>query len=275
MRLVLKLFVALLFLSAASALADRGYNYLAVTPPVDGVHPQNEAADLQGIVDARAQFSASLCGDAMKFQSSTQVGDLFGDLLGPDAPKLEPFLTQIRNDMYAISKSLKAGAQRPRPIQPTSEGGRCEDIFAKENPKRPVPSPCGWSNLNTPGRCSHDEKPFASFPSAHASVSALLGAILEEIYKGTAKQGKFLDRASTIARSRVVLAVHNPSDVAAGQEIARITWNSLLQQPHGGCHFDPAQKLSGAQSVGQLDTAELCSKFWTDLLVARAAIVGQ
>jgi acid phosphatase (class A) len=105
-----------------------------------------------------------------------------------------------------VMMHLKRKWNRPRPTQ------YCPTLY----PPIPVPG-------------------HASYPAGHAVIAHLTALVLAEVTKGTAATSPYVDAltllAQEIARNRVIAGLHFFSDIAAGADAAKKTFDFLTGMP--------------------------------------------
>ncbi|MCM0606459.1 MAG: phosphatase PAP2 family protein [Xanthomonadaceae bacterium] len=136
------------------------------------------------------------CAQATREMNQT-FESFFGDMITPaDLLKLKPLITKIEDDFGISIYRVKMKAERVRPIDRKPDLKLCPDHKRKEG---------GY--------------PKDSFPSGHAGSGYLEALFLSDLYLSKAKE--FLERGEQIGWNRVAIGVHHPSDVIAGQLMAK------------------------------------------------------
>lgn len=119
------------------------------------------------------------------------------------APTLNRLMTRLFHDADHVAEAVKARAHRPRPVG--------------DDPAR---QPC--QRVTEAGRAS------ASYPSGTAAIAAAYGEAFADLAPDRAEAVRSLARE--IGLSRVICAMHYPSDVAAGAAAGRAVAEAARRQ---------------------------------------------
>ena len=128
---------------------------------------------------------------------------VFSEVLGSwfnpqNIPEADALLKKTQNDLYAILDRAKRLWNRPRPSRQDS----------RVKPAIEVPRN-------------------AAYPSGHATLGTCLGMILAELAPMYRKA--LLERAQVIGQDRIIIGVHHPSDVVAGNKLGAYVAERLLE----------------------------------------------
>jgi acid phosphatase (class A) len=66
-----------------------------------------------------------------------------------------------------------------------------------------------------------------SYPSTHAAISRVFAHVLTDIIP--LRKAEFFAKSDEIARDRVIIGVHYPSDIAAGKDLGDMYHSRLLE----------------------------------------------
>ncbi len=131
----------------------------------------------------------------------------FDSFWGKKSPFPEPlpvevqvFFDRLDSDIGTIAKVMKNCYKRPRPDNP---------------------SPCPWTNARMKKNKGY------SYPSTHAAISRVFANVLTDIVPQ--RKSAFIARADEIARDRVIIGVHYPSDIAAGKDLGDLFHAELIK----------------------------------------------
>lgn len=205
------------------AVAETGYlspaqfdpAVLLPPPPADGSTAQAaELAELHRIETARTA-SAFARADA---DAKNETITMFAETLGPsfDTAKLPAtthLFARIAVDEEAISKKLKLYFHRNRP----------------------------YVVDRTLHHCGHGTPLAAqtSYPSGHASVAYVMGAVLAKLVPDHAQA--ILTRSAEFAETRLICCVHYRSDVEAGHVVGMLIAQKLTENPDFRSEYEAAR----------------------------------
>jgi acid phosphatase (class A) len=168
-------------------------------PPAEGSAAHE--ADVAALLRSKDRRTDADCARADKTFYVT-----FNALWGEKSPFPQPlpaeaqrFFDRIDSEIAGATRAMKERYRRPRP-----------DLVP------PCPGPVGRTR----------NKGF-SYPSTHAAISRVFALVLGDLVP--ARKAEFVGRAETIARDRVLIGVHYPTDVAAGATFADVFHALLLQ----------------------------------------------
>lgn len=74
--------------------------------------------------------------------------------------------------------------------------------------------------------CAHKPEGATSYPSSHAAAATVGGCLLAQVFADRAE--KITAHADYLGQLRVIVGVHHPSDVKAGQELGKAICERLL-----------------------------------------------
>lgn len=180
-------------------------------PPARG--SAEETRDLDQIVELQAHLDPV---EKARGQSEEQFKvDVFADVLGQGFDKEHLPLTfkllgETGHDVAVVTRRAKATWKRPRP---------------------PLVDPRVHSILKLPTD--------PSYPSGHTTASRALALVLGELAPDYRKD--LIARADLVGRDRVLMGVHYPSDVAAGQKLGTQLAKDLLANPAFQARMGPAK----------------------------------
>ena len=125
-------------------------------------------------------------------------------LSATDSPRLVSLLDRVLHDANEAAELAKARAFRPRPVGVQAERPACAVVSAA-------------------GRAS------PSYPSGSATVGSAYGRVFAAL---APEQGEALTRIGhEIAVSRMVCAMHYPSDVAEGEKLGKAAFQRIAATP--------------------------------------------
>jgi acid phosphatase (class A) len=145
-------------------------------------------------------------------------------LTAADSPRLVALLERVLHDANETAELAKARAHRPRPVA--------------ADPDRPA---CQVASAAARASPSH--------PSGSATVGAAYGAAFAALVP---EQAEALNRIGhQIAVSRMVCAMHYPSDVAAGETLGRAVFDAIAATPAFAADAPAArQEIAAARARG-------------------------
>jgi hypothetical protein len=169
---------------------DDAVDVAALIPPPPNRGSDQERADLETVLHMQSTRTEPQVARARGEEDLTVFA--FADLIGPqfnaqNCPRTAMLFAQLRTDSRVFSNRAKNLFQRPRP-------------------------PVADSRVQIAAR--HPETD-PGYPSGHATRGMLMAEILATIFPD--KREALLDRGRQIGFDRVILGVHYPSDVFAGQ----------------------------------------------------------
>jgi acid phosphatase (class A) len=175
---------------------------LKAIPAVPLPGSDQDKADLQAVLKAQAARTPKDIEEAKADEKFTM--DLVTNVVGPDfTPKNYPvtfdLLKRLLDDESFLTSTLKEEYKRNRPYQDHPE---VKNLFPAKQ---------------------------YSYPSGHASGSRILMLILAQLFPD--KATALINRANTIAQSRVNAGVHYPSDIIAGNAVAHALEFAIQDNP--------------------------------------------
>lgn len=180
--------------------AARSGHYIDATvfeiPRLLSPPPANDSAETRAELDEMLRIQASRSSEAA--ERSVQDAGVsvfrFADVIGPQfteqkLPVVKAFFARLLEDEGLIVGPAKDAFDRPRPfvLEP-----RLQPLIAR--PKS------------------------SSYPSGHSTWGYTMGLVLAQMLPE--KRNEIMTRAKEYAHNRVVVGVHYPSDVAAGEHAA-------------------------------------------------------
>lgn len=143
---------------------------------------------------------------------------------GAETPSLARLAARLFHDADAVAERVKARAHRPRPVG--------------DDPAR---QPC--QRVTEAGRAS------ASYPSGTAAIATAYAETLAALAPDRAEAVRAIGHE--IGRSRVICAMHYPSDVAAGEAAGRAVADALAGHPAYEADLAAARaELAAARAAG-------------------------
>lgn len=141
-----------------------------------------------------------------------------------DTPRLDRLMQRLFEDANGAAEQVKARAFRARPVG--------------DDPDR---RPC--QRISEAGRNS------ASYPSGSAAVAAAYGEAFAALAPDRAEESK--SAARQISLSRLVCAMHYPSDVEAGERIGRAVFEATARSSAFAADLEAARiELAAARAQG-------------------------
>jgi acid phosphatase (class A) len=197
---------------AAGYLAEGEVNFLQVLPPYPVLQSKEDEVDV-AVLQQWQQPDGSprwQLAQADAVLSYSRFSDSFGSEVSADkTPLLVHLLDRVEADMSATLHEAKSYYHRPRPYQRLQFSHVCG--FA--HPPVPETSPSEGN----------------SYPSGHATFGWSATLVLAEVAPDRAQT--ILARGREYGESRLVCAVHYPSDVLAGELLVTATFGRLSAQP--------------------------------------------
>lgn len=161
-------------------------------PPAPGsAEYKRDFKVLHQLQDSRTAEDCKLALEQEHTSFNVFFADVPGLLSAREASTVEPFITEVLDYAESISDTYKKKFKRVRPYNTD-----------------PTIKPC------IVGPTSNK-----SYPSAHATISATGACVLGELFPNRAD--KFYQRGKQSGDLRVLVGVHHPSDVEAGQWLAK------------------------------------------------------
>lgn len=121
-----------------------------------------------------------------------------------DSPRLTAILERVLHDANQAAELAKARAHRPRPVGVDAERPACQVVSAA-------------------GRAS------PSYPSGSATVGSAYGALIAALVPDHAAEATRIGHE--IGVSRMVCAMHYPSDVAEGEKLGLAAFQQIAATP--------------------------------------------
>jgi acid phosphatase (class A) len=192
-------------------LAGREPDFLDILPPYPALDSMQDAADVTTLWQWQhpmaSRWQSANVDEEMSYKRFSQA---FGtDISRTTTPLLIHLLDRAERDVQGVAFDAKSFYNRPRPFQRFQLAHVC----GTENPPSPeVPLKGG-----------------SSYPSGHTSFAWAAVLILAEVAPERAQQ--LLARGREYGESRVVCAMHYPSDVIGGQLVATAVVARLHADP--------------------------------------------
>jgi acid phosphatase (class A) len=204
--------------AAARQAAPAGYlDPAAIQALADHVPPAPVAGSAQDAADVAASDRLRALENTDRWMLATRHAELrpglalghFDCALGfrltaEDSPRLASILERVLHDANEAAELAKTRAHRPRPVGADPERPACQVVSAA-------------------GRAS------PSYPSGSAAVGAAYGALVAALVPDRAEQAARIGHE--IGVSRVVCAMHYPSDVAEGETLGRAAFQLIAATP--------------------------------------------
>lgn len=196
-------------------LAGREPDFLSMLPPSPVFNSMQDEADVATLrqwqqPDDSLRWQLANADVKMSYDRFAQA---FGtDINSVDTPLLVHLLDRVEQDVQAVAFSAKSFYDRPRPYQ----------RFQMEHV-------CGTEHVPAP------EVPLrggSSYPSGHTSFGWASVLILAEVAPQRGQQ--LLARGREYGESRIVCAVHYPSDIVGGELVA----TAVVERLHGEPEFE-------------------------------------
>lgn len=197
-------FTLLVAVARAAFIAPDALDPLQIVPPPPAADSIAEAADrlsVETITRLRTPEQVALARQWAKYEVFKLVQPVLGDWATPQTlPKLAKFIADSAVETQPFTDKVKKAYARPRPFvtNPAIE-------IVVERPES------------------------TSYPSGHATGSALHAAILAAIWPERAAD--FLHQAELVRLARLYAGVHYPSDVVAGARLGSAIAHELLKSP--------------------------------------------
>ena len=190
-------------------------NFLLLLPPYPALDSKQDKIDVatfrqMQVSDTSARWKLAEADDQMIYTRFS--GALGVDLDATKLPIVIHLLNRLERDVLDTAFDAKSYFDRPRPFQRFAVAHVC----GTEAPLSPEPSPKGGSAAS-------------SYPSGHAAFGWGLALTLAEVAPDHAQA--ILFRGREYGESRVICAVHYPSDVAAGEIVATAVVERLHTVP--------------------------------------------
>lgn len=165
-------------------------------------YPADDSQELQTILQDQQTRSQADCqlGSEMVNPTFTALFTPSGILSSSGISQVQPFMDQIDQAVDSVDYAFKKQFARPRPYAEDSEIHPC------------VSKPSGAT----------------SYPSEHATEGAAQACVLAKLFPDRAAQ--LLAWGKKVGDLRVIVGVHHPSDVAAGQQLGADICSWLFQQ---------------------------------------------
>jgi acid phosphatase (class A) len=205
-RLFIPVLAIALFAAAARAafIAPDALDPLQVVPPPPAEDSIAEAADrlsVAALTSQRTDAQVALARQWAKYEVFKLVQPVLGDWATPQTlPKLAKFIADSAVETQPFTDKLKKAYSRPRPF---------------------VTNPAIAIVVDRPES--------TSYPSGHATGSALHAALLAAIWPERAAD--FLHQAELVRLARLYAGVHYPSDVVAGRRLGEAIAREMLKSP--------------------------------------------
>jgi acid phosphatase (class A) len=190
-------------------------NFLLFLPPYPALNTKQDKTDVaefrqMQVSDQSVRWKLAVADNQMTY---ARFSGVFGiDLDATQLPILIHLLSRMERDVLDTAFDAKAHFNRPRPFQRFAVSHVC----GADAPPSPEPNPKGGFSSS-------------SYPSGHAAFGWGLVLTLAEVAPDRAQA--ILARGREFDESRVVCAVHFPSDVAAGEIVATAVVERLHAVP--------------------------------------------
>lgn len=142
-----------------------------------------------------------------------------------DTPRLDALMAKVFHDADSVAEQVKARARRPRPVGDDPDRNSCQRV-------------------NAAARAS------ASYPSGSAAVAAAYAEAFARLEPERAEAVRRIGRE--IGISRLICAMHYPSDVEAGEAIGRAVVAEAFMTPSFRSDAEAARaELAAARATGR------------------------
>ncbi len=216
--LIAAAFGALAAPAAAQQAAPASYlDHTAIQALADAVPPAPVAGSAQDLTDIAASDRLRALENTDRWMLATRHAELrpalalghFDCALGfrvisDDSPRLTAILERVLHDANEAAELAKARAHRPRPVGSDSERPACQVVSAA-------------------GRAS------PSYPSGSATVGSAYGALIAALVPDRTAEATRIGHE--IGISRMVCAMHYPSDVAEGEKLGLAAFRQIAATP--------------------------------------------
>jgi acid phosphatase (class A) len=196
-------------------LSANAVDVMALLPGPPSPGSEQDQGDLQCVLDVQASRTDAQVARARREEDLTIFA--FADVLGPQfaaerCPKTAKLFEQVKLDSRVFSGRAKSQWKRLRPYQ--------SDARVRHGALQP-------------------ETDF-SHPSGHSTRGVLMAELLAEVFPD--HRQALLDRGRQIGWDRVILGMHYPSDVFAGQTLGNALTPQFLASPKFRTDFAAAAK---------------------------------
>ena len=202
--------------ASQSRMIDTGYlagkepGFLDILPPYPVLNSLQDGADVTTLWRwQHPDNSRWKLANADEDMSYNRFSEAFGMEINATTPLLIHLLDRAERDVQSVAFTAKTFYNRPRPFQRFQLAQVCGE---ERVPAPDVPMQGG-----------------SSYPSGHASFGWAVALILAEVTPKRSQQ--LLARGQEYGESRVVCAMHYPSDVAGGQLVATAVVARLNADP--------------------------------------------
>jgi acid phosphatase (class A) len=204
-------------------ISSNALDVAALLPGPPSPESEQDRGDLQCVLDVQASRTDQQVARAHGEEDLTVFA--FADVLGPgfDAqrcPKTAKLFEQVKVDSRVFSGRAKSLWNRVRPYRADS---RVHHI------------------------ATHPEQDF-SHPSGHSTRGVLMAELLAQVFPD--RRQALLDRGRQIGWDRVILGMHYPTDVYAGQTLGHALTPKFLASEKFTKDFDEAAKEMRAAVAG-------------------------
>ena len=227
-------------------------DFLLLLPPYPALNTKQDEIDVATFrrmqeSDRSARWKLAEADDQMTYARFSGV--LGVDLDAASLPIVIHLLNRMERDVLDTAFDAKPYFNRPRPFQRFALAHACGD----DVPPKPEPHPKGGF----------------SYPSGHSTFGWGLALALAEVAPDHAQA--ILSRGSEYGESRVVCAVHYPSDVAAGEIVATAVVERLHAVPEFARDLTCAQQEYRAAIQTSVQMSPECSAMEKSLRNAQQA----
>jgi len=218
-------------------------NFLLLLPPYPALGTEQDNIDVatlhqMQVPDQSSRWKLAKADDQMTYARFYEV--LGVDLDAAKFPIVMHLLKRMERDVLDTTFDAKPYFDRPRPFQRFA----VKHVCGFDSPPKPEPHPKGGSSAS-------------SYPSGHSAFGWGLALTLAEIAPERAQS--ILSRGREYGESRVVCAVHFPSDVAAGEIVATAVVERLHTVPEFTRDLDCAKQEYRAAVQPSLQFSPECS----------------
>jgi acid phosphatase (class A) len=218
-------------------------NFLLLLPPYPALDSKQDKIDVATFrqMQVSGQSTRWKLAEADDQMIYTRFSGALGvDLDGANLPIMIHLLNRMERDVLDTAFDAKAYFNRPRPFQRFAVGHVC----GADTPPSPESHPKGGFSAS-------------SYPSGHTAFGWGLALTLAEVVPDRAQA--ILSRGREYDESRVVCAVHFPSDVAAGEIVATAVVERLHTVPEFRRDLACAQQEYRAAIQPSLQISPECS----------------